>query len=513
MEPDGWTGRGRGGRGAIGVLAAAALCFCLAASTAVRLPVFFGADERPHFAYAADVVHGDLPTLDDRIPVADDDRFPIFERWADGLAATGGRARQTVFVANHPPLFYVIAAGPVWLASLTGSDALPPLVVRLLNAGFMALGVALTGLLAREVLSRSPHRDLLAAVAAGVVAVTPNLVGVAAYGQNDGLGFALGAGALLVAVRLLRRGPDRRLLAVATALAIACGLSRASLVPAVALMAAAAGIGAWRHRTVDGRRALGRALGVAGAIAATPVAAAGWFYLRNQDLYGTPTGDRHNLRLLGRVVDERSIVDVVTDWRFHHEMWTGLYGSVHPHLQFSGDALVAVGLLGLVVAGLVTWGRRSVAVGRDVTAAVLLAGYVLAVSVGVADHVGQGGSPHPRYLLPLVPLIAVAVAAAIAALPRWRSVAAVTIAALATISTSLLLRYGSLIDEREHDGQVALPGAPAPIALTGLGLALAAVAFALLLRTLASGGSAAGGEGPRPTAREEVAAAPDPAMT
>jgi 4-amino-4-deoxy-L-arabinose transferase-like glycosyltransferase len=529
-----------GRNGVRGVVAAAVLCFCLAAATALRLPVFFGADERPHFAYAAAVVHGDLPRLDDRVPT-DDDRFPILERWADGLAATDGEARETIFVANHPPLFYVLAAGPMWLASLTGSDVLPPLTLRLLNAGFMSLGVLLTGLLARDVFARARRRDLLAVLAAGVVAVTPNLVGVAALGHNDGLGFALAAAALVVAVRLLRRGPDRGLVVGAAVVAGACGLTRASLLPAVLLMAGAAVIGAWRHRPPDRRWVPG--LGAASAIAAAPVVTAGWFYLRNRDLYGSLTGDRHNLALLGRVVEEHSIVDVLTSGRFHHDLWTGLFGSVHPHLALGIRGLVVLALATFAVAGLVVRrrrhrrgvreaGDRAALAGSALAPWALLGAYALVVMIGVADHVAQGGAAHPRYLLPLVPLVAVVLAAAVDVLPRRKMVGravtadsdmvgravtadsdmvgrAVTadssgwvavgiVAPLAAVTVRLMARYGDLVAARERDGEVALPGPAAWPVLSWLAWGLAGAAFVLVLRALWTSGPPSSPPSPSP---------------
>jgi hypothetical protein len=516
-DDDGEPARGR--RPLRGIVAAAVLCFCLASATALRLPVFFGADERPHFAYAAAVAHGDLPTLDDRIPV-EDERFPILERWADGLAATGDRVRVTVFVANHPPLFYAAAAGPLWLASLSGSDVVAPLTLRLLNAGFMSLGVVLTGLLAREVFARSSRRDGLAVVAAGLTAVTPNLVGVAAFGHNDGIGFALGTGSLLVALRLVRRGPDARLVALASALAAGCVLARASLAPTVVLLAVAALVGGWRH--VPAGRRVARSLLAGGTVLAVPVLAAGWFYLRNHDLYGTPTGDRHNLEILRRTAGDRSVVEVLTSWQFHRDLWTGLYGSVHPHLVLAAPGVVLAGLVAVVVAGLVVVRRQGQVrpTPGDVALGVVVAGYVAAVGVGIADHVAQGGSSHPRYLLPLVPLLGVAVAAAVGVLARWRMVAAAGLTALAAATTSLLLRYGSLVDQRERDGEVPLPDPPAAVGLSWLAFALAGVGLVLVLRALArpvavevATSPPVSPAPPPPPAAGEATLRADPAMT
>lgn len=488
----GVDGRGRGSKRTLrrGVLAAGALCFCLAAATAFRIPVFFGHDEPLHFSYAVEVVQGDLPRIDDPLPTSDD-QFPVLARWRgyDEVPIWDTKTENGIFVANHPPLFYLLASGPLRLASGADDDVVAPLTLRLLNAAFMSLGVVLTGWLAVELFPRARHRALLGVVAAGLAAATPNLVGVAAYGHNDGLGFALWIAALLVALRLLRRGPDELLLAWAALVGCACALTRVSLLPAVAAMVVAAVAGAWRHRPRGGR--LPWAAGGLLAVGALPAVASAWFYLRNQDLYGSMTGDDYNLRRLGWL-NEGTATDVLQRSAFHERLWGGLYGSVHPRITLADTivvvaVLVAVVLVGLVVRlwcgapkhlrhgdpvnpvdpagiGWLAWGLVVVANG--------------AVVVGAASHVAHGGSPHSRYLLPLVPLVSAVVARAIEVLPSRRLAGAVVVSALSGITAGLLLRYGDLIAEREAKDVVALPGAPASSWLTWSAAALAAVAFA-----------------------------------
>jgi predicted membrane protein DUF2142 len=462
-----------------GIVAAGLLCFFLAAGTSFRMPVFFGADERPHFSYAVRVVQGDLPEINDKMP-SSDHRYPVLAR-SLGLDAVPDVDRgRTIYVANHPPLSYVLAAGPMWLAGQASSDVVAPLTLRLLNAAFMAVGVVLTGYLAMELFAGSPRRRLIGTVAAGLAAVTPNLVGVAAYGHNDGLAFAVGTAALILVVRLLRRGPTPGLAALAAAVGSACALTRASLLPVVAVMAAAGVIGAWRH-AAPGRRPQAM-VGTALVLAGLPALAGSWFYLRNEDLYGSLTGDSHNLERLGRLSDDRTIWQVLTRSRFHEDMWARLFGSVHPSLRYEHrgwvvTVLVVVTVLGLLARFVRPRAARDV-VGIGLGGALVLTGYVVAVTVGVADHVSQGGSMHPRYFLPFVPLVGAVTARAIDALPGRRALGVLAVGGLGWVCASLLLRYGELIDFREDSGRVALPGAAGSVVLTWLAGILAALAFA-----------------------------------
>ena len=189
-----------------------------------------------------------------------------------------------------------VAAGPVRLAAESSDDVAPALTLRVLNALFMGLGVALTGWAAAKMFPGRGRQ--VTVVAAGVAAVLPVVVGNAALGYNDGLALVLNAASLGVMALLLRGGPTRRLVVAATALAAACLLTRASLLPVVAGLAAAALLGAWRR---DWRRWPGRGVASSATIVGGAALAAGWFYARNIALYGDATGASYLLPRLGRV--------------------------------------------------------------------------------------------------------------------------------------------------------------------------------------------------------------------
>ena len=169
------------------LLAPAVMCFAVGACLALRLPVFFGGDERSHFAYSISIINGELPSLDK--PQLLDDRFPILE---ESYTNDSGRVAKPrpVGVANHPPAAYVLAAPLVRLAA-EGDDTWPPVAMRLMNAAAMATGVVLTGLFAAAAFPRCRKVGL---ASAALAAVTPSVALVAAWGQNDGLAFACAAG-------------------------------------------------------------------------------------------------------------------------------------------------------------------------------------------------------------------------------------------------------------------------------------------------------------------------------
>jgi hypothetical protein len=468
------------------LLAPALASFGLAAYVAFRVPVFFGNDERGHLNYTVAVIEGDLPRLMEHRPA--DPRFPIVAR---SYAAPAGDAEGTSAVANHPPLAYIVAAPFVRLAAYTGDDEAPAVAMRLVNGLGVAIAVALTGLFAAEAL---PGRDGRSAPfvgrgAAGLAAATPNLAGLAGYGHNDGVAFAVAAGALWLSARLLRRGPSRGRVVAALVLAPAALLTRASLGPAVLLLAGAVVVAVWRAgdtAAADDRPAagVGRRLGRAGlaglGVALTTALGAGWFLLRNRRLYGSATADQYLFEHLGRT-PRGSVVHVLTGGLFWPTMVDGLYGSVHPRLVVAHPAAVELALLAVLLAGGVA---ATVARGRGGQAGSglgllgwgLVGGYCLALVVATASFVAKGGGPHPRYLFGLVPVASAVLARGLASLPGRRLALGGTIGMLAAVIASQLARYPGIIADPSHP--IPFVDAPLPAGAQAAALALAAVGVA-----------------------------------
>jgi hypothetical protein len=471
----------------VGVVLAALLSFGLMAFLAVRLPPFFGADERAHFSYTVTLLDGRLPEFTEPQPFTD--RYPIIERSLDPPGPEAPR-QQAIFVALHPPLTYAVAAPAVWVAGLTPSDALPTLAFRLVNAASMAVGVALAGFFAAELF---PGRRGVAVAAALLTAVVPNLLAVGAYAHNDGPAFALTTACLLVSARLLQRGLSPGRLVAGSLLAAAAMSTRASAAVAVAAVVASAVVAAWRSG--PGLRAAAvRAVGAGLAVGTTAIVAAGWFYVRNQRLYGTPTGDEFAFDALGRQ-PVATLPEAMTTSAYHSRMWTGLYGTVHPFLPRGNPGWVLAGLALVIVTGLLlalTRRLRAPASGEDdagrgggigLAGWAILAGFCGAVVLSAARHYASGGGPHPRYLLALVPVVSALLARALAELPWPRLALALVAGTLLAVTSWQVAQFPDLIGDpaRPRPFDQATAGAWAQAAALSVAVAAGVGVVALLV--------------------------------
>jgi hypothetical protein len=291
-------------------LAGAVLAFLiLSGGQALAVRPYLPPDELYHVGYAATVLGGRLPTLTTPVPAG---RVP--------LMPADDRPRR-VYVANHPPLFYVVSAVPLWLGELLGAPRAGFLAARLLSASLAAGGLAMVAWLA---LLLAPGRPRVAIGAAWLAALLPSLPHVAAFVYNDGLGFLAATAALAAAVAVVRHGPSPPRLAGLTAAAAAAALTRAPGLAMVALAAVAATAGVLLH----GRRPpLRRALLAAGAgvlVGGLAGGAAIGFYLRNRSLYGSLTGAAYNQRLF-RFAPQDHVLELLRSPEYALRLYDGLW--------------------------------------------------------------------------------------------------------------------------------------------------------------------------------------------
>jgi hypothetical protein len=445
-------------------------------------------DELYHVGYAVTVLGGRLPTLTTPLPAG---RVP--------LPPPDARSRR-VYVANHPPLFYAVAAVPLWLGQRLGAPRAGFLAARLLSLSLAAAGVAMVAWLA---VLLAPGRPRVAVGAAWLAALLPGLPHVSAFVYNDGLGFLAATATLVAALAVIRRGPTLPRLAGLTAATAAAALTRAPGLALVAVAGAAAAGGVLLHR---GGRPARRVLAAAGAgalVAGTAGASAIWFYLRNRSLYGSLTGAAYNQWLFGFEPQDHAL-RLLGSPAYALRLYDGLWVWTRFNLPRvpAPPALVAVPrVLGvLALAGLAVAALRARRPPRWDTAAVLAWGLVLAWLAGVyamvAAYDGNGGHTHPRYLFPALAVLAVLGAAGLDRLPGGRrglwlagavlTQLALTGAAWAGLVTALRGRrpddpaelLGALTDLLEAAG-VPWPWLPpvlAGVLLTGA-LALLAVAL------------------------------------
>lgn len=461
----------------------AALGFSLHGTFA--LPQFAGADETAHYSYAVVVADGELPTVDTPMPRS----VPTIDRWLRARGETRGE-HSTIWVANHPPLYYALAAPLVWATDALGPDPAGPRALRVLSAVCATLGIGAVGGFAREAF---PDRAWRVIAAAGFAAALPYVAGIGALGYNNALGFLVAATACFVAARMVRRGSTGPRVAAAAAVGTAAALTRAELLVFVPLLLAAFGIGLL---AVPGRPPWRRVGGQMAAIAGVPVLLAAWFYVRNQDEYGSFTASSYLLERFDRH-GQGTPLGVLTSSEFFGRAGADLFastptvpGNLRSGVLFGGPwyspswrtaAPIAVVIVGLALlgglralVGAVTtpaWWRTQTGSARRWFALVVIAtGTTAFVVLSVASATASGHNLSARYLIPLVPFLAVATVWGLDRL-AGRILVVTAVTAMFVVETIVVTRiaprqllYPSLL--------IGLPGVNVPARQVALVLAL-----------------------------------------
>ncbi|WP_083473841.1 hypothetical protein [Frankia sp. R43] len=540
---------------------------------------FASADEAQHTAYAVEVGEGRLPELDTpvratipgmpglpadcRVDPAQVRRAASDRAAEASLPACAARDRafmtfDVIYTANHPPLFYLLESVPLRIGRSAGHPLAGFYAARMLNltVGFAAL--VATAWLVRVLV---PGRPDLSVAAAAITGAMGGFIAVTTQVYNDALAVALITAATAATLVLLRRGPSARTLLAVAVLVPAAALSRASgaiaaslLVPTVGVavglaFARGVGLGGGRRPALGGRPEPGRRpalwrsalVGLAAAVTTglLTAAAAGWFYLRNERLYGDLTATGRIASMFPTGIEERSAWQVVTSEDFWWLVYRGLFG--RPKLLLGWPYRVAVGvglltLVGLLAAALRAGLAHAVARRAGHRAAGDSAGDAAGVTAGVAaggaacgvgpargtpvislmcwlvagtqaliavatlvGFVAAGGASFARYLLPALPMLALAVAAGCSALPlARRGVPTVLVVGALWCTTIVMLsrelaRHDPSLADRDLLGR--LRGAIAAtafspsgaslvvgvlLALAGLGIVLLALSMLML---------------------------------
>lgn len=411
----------------VGVGGALLVFLTLAALWVDNVPTYRPPDEASHVGYARELSHGRLPTIDSLIPSDGDPRL------ARVLSARDAR-HQTIWTANHPPLFYALAAVPLRAGIDSGHPGMGMQVARLLSVGLSVLGLVA---LAYMALLLAPGRPQLAVAAVGLVALLPSFVSISARVYNDSLAF----------------------------------------------LTSTAGLAAAAVFVVRGLRRLGRAVAGAGLVGGMALAVAGWFYWRNRALYGDLTASTALLDRFGRS-PKGTVLGLLTDpglWRVQQQrLWdvTNLVPGSDGALFRRLWPLGLVPLAGLLLAGARRLadpapGHRWPDPGRTVALClgILLLGLLQVTTV---QFVSDGGGAHVRYLFPGLAVAGLAAAFGLTALPggRWGAPVVVMLLAMAAVNLGLWWPYRDAIE---------LFGGPAPLLATVplllLGIGLQAVAL------------------------------------
>lgn len=475
----------------LGVIGAVLLLAGGAWYQALVTPPYRFIDEQAHAGYVVAVQHGELPDID--TPIDEESAGYAMKLRLDRAPARN----RDIWVANNPPLTYVLAAGPGAATSALEIPGGPLLGLRLVNIAAVAGAVALSYLLGRDL---SGGDTTVGLVTAGVVAAVPHLGFVAALGFNDGVAILAATGVLLWLARACGAGPAsitarRSVQWLGVWCAVAALTRPMSLLPAVAAAALALGVVWWRRRAPFWWSAAWLALPSA--------LLAGWFYVLNTVRYGDPTGSS---ALLDKFLREPagSLWSSLTA----RSIWEGALRTIttrrmeeplasDPRWWYTIAAVVVVGgVIGAAV--LIVWsavlrrGGQSTAGHRYLSPYPLpftawAAGTVVSLIpvLLTAQHRAGGGAAHPRYLLPMLPLVAAAIAlTTVRLLTRWTGIALVV--ALAVVTLVQTRRYAQWLSANltaRVDTQLTLAiGSPltrtAGLAVSVLGLLLLVAAVA-----------------------------------
>ncbi len=366
------------------------LYLILALTYSLVTPLFEASDELWHYPmvkYVAD--HWSLPVQD---PDATDAEQPWRQEGSQPPLYYALGALLTLWIDTddmphvrwlnpHADNGIITQDGNTNLAIHTDREAFPwrgtalaAHLVRFLSVLMGAGTVLFTYLIARQVL---PHREEIALGAAALNAFLPMFLFISGVINNDNLSWLLCSAALWQLIRLVKpsqppdpstvRPSDRRTF-VWLGLTLAAGvLTKSSALGLLPLTAAAISYQAWRRRSW--RYFFEGGLITAGLVALT----AGWWFWRNQRLYGDPLGQEVFYQVLGTRANPASLRQLWGErYSFAKAGW-GLFGGMNVPLDdwmyalLNGVAVVA--LAGLLVAAI----RHLPSAIRNPPSAVLLA--------------------------------------------------------------------------------------------------------------------------------------------
>jgi 4-amino-4-deoxy-L-arabinose transferase-like glycosyltransferase len=431
----------------------------------VALPAFQGPDEVGHFSYLQHLAEtGELPhvtggskpnstevrealnSLNLKPLIGDVRARPAWSPadlrlWheVERTLPRGSRADGTGPnpLAKNPPLYYAVMSIPyrvlVWLP-------LPKrlFVLRLVNALFYLATIVLVWMLAGELFGRVRWKQ---ALAAGVVALQPQLAFMSAVINADNLLIALTSAVLLAAMRVVKLGPSLGRILTASGLTAAAVLTHGRGLVTVPVLLTALVASCIKHRVAP-REALAR-----GAAASATVGIAVLAYVLfgrpggTGGLYGGQTSELNSGRgfklgqfvssvyqfYLPKLTEQHRRIGPAYGYRqVFIDTFYGAFGSLEvafrPPFYDTLQVLSAVGLVGLYTAVVVRWRRfwKAWAV-VIVMLALLITNLVFLHYVSYRALLDTGGKEPlivGRYLLPMVALFGLAVSFTVGSLPR-----------------------------------------------------------------------------------------------
>jgi len=429
----------------------------------LALPAFQGPDEATHFAYVQYLAEtGKLPSAttggtaysseeEDALvslnlisvegdpngrpawSEADLNAWRALERTLTRPARENGAGPNPI--AKNPPLYYAVMSIPyrllVWLPLLKRL-----FVLRLVNALCYLATIALTWLIAGELFGRARWKQVLAA---GAVALEPQLAFMSAVINADNLLIALTTAVLLASLRLVTRGPSMKRVLIASVLAAAAVLTHGRGLVTLPVLAVAL-LASWhRHRPAlidSAKRAAAATATVGAAFVAYLAFGRGGGSLYGGQITELNSGTSFSLRQLLSSIYQfylprlRSLQPRIGPEYGYKQVFIdsfyGQFGSLEvmfkERVYDALQVLSGLGLVGLYTAVVVhrrrLWSAWPVVA---VLVTLLLTTLAFLHYVSYRALLGDGGGDPlivGRYLLPMVSLFGLAIAFTVGALPR-----------------------------------------------------------------------------------------------
>lgn len=429
----------------------------------LALPAFQGPDEAAHFSYLQYLAEtGDLPSASTgNSPNSGETQNALIQlnlsplignlgarpAWGSADLALWHQVERSLpagsradgsgpnAIAKNPPLYYAIMSIPyrafVWLPLLKRL-----FVLRLFNALCYLATIVFVWLIAGELFGRVRWKQTLAA---GVVALEPQLAFMSAVINADNLLIALCSAFLFTALHLVRQGPSLQRVLLASVLAAAAALTHGRGLVTLPVLTVAL-VASWLRFRLPMRETLGHAAASAGVLLAAFVAyltlgrsGGGAAYGGQVDALNT--GSFNVKQFLSSIYQfyfprlQSLRPRIGPEYGYHQvfiDTFYGTFGSLEvtfrQRIYDLLQVLSAVGLVGFYTACVLHWRTLR----RSWPAVAVMLTFLLTVLfflhyVSYRALIGDGGSDPlivGRYLLPMVSLFAMAITFTVGALPR-----------------------------------------------------------------------------------------------
>lgn len=409
------------------VLLVAFCFFALATLYGVVNPLFESYDEEQHFLFVKQLADGKgLPVREITPILKETHQAPLYYTLAalitfyvdthdvdraQRINPSGPEPGGDRVAKNHNKLLH----GP-WEAFPWRGTVLAAHIARLLSAILGTLTVFLTYLLAREVFPTRKNVALLAAIG---VAVNVQFTYISGAVSNDILVACLSSAAFLPLLRTVRLGLDRRRTLCAGILIGLAALAKASGILLLPIALLALFVVAIRDRTWS--RGLRSALWLIGPV----MIICGWWYVRNQVLYGDWSGLR-NVYLSGAGRSSTlpmgdALAQLGTTVRSFYLPWGWTHFRVPEPIYVVALAVLGLGLLGAVGALIMkvlrrettsapSLARRLLADASLMQLAIMLIWGALSVAAVVRYVQVSINAESGRFLFPAISAVYVAIA-------------------------------------------------------------------------------------------------------